>query len=784
MNGIRNAGITLLVLLLVFTSSLCQSFAASAAPAPVVTISGSTVVSGTVYTAAVKPNWTQSSSYQYAFSLKRSDTQGGTQTTVSSFTRNSSVSSDGYYTLTVTASRSGYTSTTTTVTFVIDKVYPAAPAVSAVTNGSTYTSSITPLWDEVPGTTITAKLDGSPYIKGTTINTVGSHTLVVTATKNSNQLTASTTIGFKIDYSNGDWASKKVVLKNTPEADLMVRIGDVDNFGFGWTSTSPTFDPFSGNSTKVHSFPWTQPSDEPNGLDKIMIVSGYKYSSSVPTDGYTSDTKGKDNALEEITLDYADALSGITVHNAVLQLFVDDFQPAGAKGIGNGSGKVQYQVKLNGTRVSDFERMINTMDQSGPIGKLITLEVPAQNLAELKTGKLILKLDDPVTGGADGYAIDFVKLLINLKTADYRGTITGTVTDRNTGDPISGAAITLEGRKDSAVTNSNGKYTISDVTAGQVTITAYMDGYETKNLNNIDVKAGNTATVNIELNPNDTNAPDISLDKDITVWTTRNVKVTATVTDESGVAVIKYAKGTLPKSYFDKGESNDITSTSAFSVDYGGRGFYTVYAKDINNNASVKTIEVNNFYQFGGTSIQVTPQTEDTNGRFHVTLRHTESSRSVLEYSLSGDAWLEYNGPFEMNRGTTVYTREADYSKDGDPVYRNGGSRTILYVISAGALNTLSNGSTATLSLLVNSADLDASSLESASSYITFTGLNDAVTIKLVEVQSSGGDSYQLNFKVEAFKAGFNGVIGVTVSNVSTIAVPLKIQTVSTKGIM
>lgn len=42
----------------------------------------------------------------------------------------------------------------------------------------------------------------------------------------------------------------------------MVRSGDIDNLGFGW---SADFDPFSGVSTPSHGFPWAPDSIDASG---------------------------------------------------------------------------------------------------------------------------------------------------------------------------------------------------------------------------------------------------------------------------------------------------------------------------------------------------------------------------------------------------------------------------------------------------------------------------------------------------------------------------------------
>ena len=96
------------------------------------------------------------------------------------------------------------------------------------------------------------------------------------------------------DDNNGDWSSKDVKIEgttgDTSEAQLMVRTGDIDNFGFGWGASGKNFDPFSGKNTVGHNFPWNTPAGEPFGLDRIMVASGYNYDSRKNTDGYSTKT--------------------------------------------------------------------------------------------------------------------------------------------------------------------------------------------------------------------------------------------------------------------------------------------------------------------------------------------------------------------------------------------------------------------------------------------------------------------------------------------------------------
>jgi hypothetical protein len=187
-----------------------------------------------------------------------------------------------------------------------------------------------------------------------------------------------------------DWALKYERTEGGPEADLVVRTGDINNLGFGWPKG---FDPFSGDSTPPHQWPDPNhiPPGAPDGTDRIMIGSAV-----VPGggDGYSGALE--DCAIEQqlsangpLALATAAQLEGSCKHarhltmpapiilsvgalpakiNAVLvQLFADDFQPVPIHS--------HFQVSLNGTRIPGFEYAVNALDQSGPIGKLLSLNL-------------------------------------------------------------------------------------------------------------------------------------------------------------------------------------------------------------------------------------------------------------------------------------------------------------------------------------------------------------------------------------------------------------------------
>ncbi|MCF6239143.1 MAG: carboxypeptidase-like regulatory domain-containing protein, partial [Candidatus Marinimicrobia bacterium] len=60
-----------------------------------------------------------------------------------------------------------------------------------------------------------------------------------------------------------------------------------------------------------------------------------------------------------------------------------------------------------------------------------------------------------------------------------QGTITGTVTDGNTGDALPGANVVVDGQAFGGASDLSGSYVIEGIPTGNYTVTATMIGYET-----------------------------------------------------------------------------------------------------------------------------------------------------------------------------------------------------------------------------------------------------------------------------------------------------------------
>lgn len=266
--------------------------------------------------------------------------------------------------------------------------------------------------------------------------------------------------------NDGDWNRQFLVLKNTAEADLMIRVGDIDNLGFGFEEE---FNPFSGRSTWSHGFPWDVKKEDAKGTDRIMVPSSYKYGTWVSQDGYTSSTQRPSNQPMTIAIPLAE-LKGIKIDSASLQLFIDDFQAPALNS--------KFQVKINGLRFTEAEKLINRVNQTGPVGKLITIRLTPELLEKLKADSLIIAIDDPVSKQGDGYAIDFVKLLINPKVI-YKGKVQGRIVDAATKEPIAGAAATIQDYG-TAISDDEGNFILENVPAGLSVVNGSAAGYSSE----------------------------------------------------------------------------------------------------------------------------------------------------------------------------------------------------------------------------------------------------------------------------------------------------------------
>ncbi|MBI3509569.1 MAG: carboxypeptidase regulatory-like domain-containing protein [Bacteroidetes bacterium] len=271
--------------------------------------------------------------------------------------------------------------------------------------------------------------------------------------------------------NDGDWKAQYVKMQNTPEAAWMIRYGDIDNLGFGWEKN---FDPFSGKETPSHPYPWDRNPKDTIGFDMIMLPSSMGTKDEpCGGDGYSGQYDsikfkyGKTNFPFHIPMGVPKETK---ITTATIMMFVDDFQhPVFCS---------QFEAYVNGRRAPFIEKALNALNQTGPIGKMITLNVPLDFLDSLKSPLLTIYIDDATTGAGDGYAIDFIKILVNPNIAKItRAALQGTVVDQETGKPVAGAVVTLSDGT-MTTTNAQGVFQLQKVSPGLAVIEVKAKGYK------------------------------------------------------------------------------------------------------------------------------------------------------------------------------------------------------------------------------------------------------------------------------------------------------------------
>jgi OmpA-OmpF porin, OOP family len=262
------------------------------------------------------------------------------------------------------------------------------------------------------------------------------------------------------------WEKQADRVENGREAELVVRTGSIDNLGFGWPAN---FTPFSGKSTPAHEWICDARPGAAPGTDRNMLGTGVTEQSEngKAADGYSGCGKRPDNLPQAVPLEMGTLPK---IRGVFFQMFLDDFQAP--------TFHSHFQVTLNGTRIPQFEDTINQMDQTGPIGKLLTLQLLPEYWPLLKSGTVNLLIDDPTTGAPDGYAIDFVRVLVNPGPFQYAVSISCTVVDAATQKPIAKASVSAA--QVTVSTAADGTCSMRGVPAGLVSVGASAVDYDSQ----------------------------------------------------------------------------------------------------------------------------------------------------------------------------------------------------------------------------------------------------------------------------------------------------------------
>jgi len=111
--------------------------------------------------------------------------------------------------------------------------------------------------------------------------------------------------------------------------------------------------------------------------------------------------------------------------------------------------------------------------------------------------------------------IAFIALfgLLGASTASAQeiGKIKGTVTDSETGQTLPGANVVIKGTTQGASADGNGVYNILQVQPGEYDLVASFVGYNQTTVEDVEVKTGLTAEINIELTPRQVQTEEVTV---------------------------------------------------------------------------------------------------------------------------------------------------------------------------------------------------------------------------------------------------------------------------------
>ena len=102
-------------------------------------------------------------------------------------------------------------------------------------------------------------------------------------------------------------------------------------------------------------------------------------------------------------------------------------------------------------------------------------------------------------------------LLPAIVLAAGSGKIRGKVTDRETGEPLIGANVVIEGTSLGASTDVNGEYYVLSVPVGTYTVRATYVGYRSFTMRNVEVNADLTKEVNLQLSSESVQVPTVEV---------------------------------------------------------------------------------------------------------------------------------------------------------------------------------------------------------------------------------------------------------------------------------
>lgn len=265
------------------------------------------------------------------------------------------------------------------------------------------------------------------------------------------------------------------------------------------------------------------------------------------------------------------------------------------------------------------------------------------------------------------FLIAVLCILFPVAAMAQNGKIAGKVTDRETGEPLIGANVMIEGSDRGAATNINGEFVILNVPIGKVTLVASYIGYQQITLRDLLIRSNETTSADFQL-PSEAftvDAVEIMAEKPMVDKNVTNSKSTVTqeeienlpVRGVEGIVALQAGIVSQGGNIYVRGSRGDATGYVVDGVNvndpiYGGRALSVI------NNAIA---EVN--FQAGGYSAEF----GGANGGLIMTTTRSGGRQMQIGFEAYTDSWSEpgeENFLGSYNYGNSLYVLTA-----GGPLY-------------------------------------------------------------------------------------------------------------------
>jgi outer membrane receptor protein involved in Fe transport len=258
-------------------------------------------------------------------------------------------------------------------------------------------------------------------------------------------------------------------------------------------------------------------------------------------------------------------------------------------------------------------------------------------------------------------------MLFPVAAMAQNGKIAGKVTDRETGEPLIGANVVIEGSDRGSATNINGEYVILNVPIGKVTLVASYIGYQQITIRDILIKSNETTSVDFQLPSEAFKVGEVEIiaEKPLVDKNVTNSKTTVTqeeienlpVRGVDGIVALQAGIVAQGGEIHVRGSRGDATGYIVDGVNvndpvYGGRALTVI------NNAIA---EIN--FQAGGYSAEF----GGANGGLIQTTTRSGGRRIQVGFEAYTDSWNdvgEENFMDSYNYGNSLYVLTA-----GGPLY-------------------------------------------------------------------------------------------------------------------